>query len=83
MILIYKIPKFDLPESIEISSILIEDEKPKVFMKLPPLPPLKREDAGPAFHEKSAKNSKKNIVVRHKDKMLLKYGKPKKRGKKK
>jgi ATP-dependent RNA helicase RhlE len=79
----FKIPKFDLPESIEISSILIEDEKPKVFMKLPPLPPLKREDAGPAFHEKSAKNSKKNIVVRHKDKMLLKYGKPKKRGKKK
>lgn len=79
----FKIPSFELPESIEVSTILIEDEKPKVFMKLPPLPPLKREDAGPAFHEKSAKNSKKNVVVRHKDKMLLKYGKPKKRGKKK
>ena len=39
----------------------------------------KRAEVGPAFHEKSAKNSKTNSKVRHADKMKLKYGKPKKR----
>lgn len=78
----FKIPKLEIPENVEISTILTADEKPKIFMKSPTPPPLKREDAGPAFHEKSAKNSKRNNVVRHKDKMLAKYGKPKKRPKK-
>lgn len=79
----FEIPKNELPTNIEISTVLIEDEIPKVYIKMPSLPPIKREESGPAFHEKSAKNSKKNIVIRHKDKMLAKYGKPKKRTKKK
>ena len=43
----------------------------------------KRENVGPAFHEKSAKNQKQNAKVSHKDKMMEKYGKPKTRGAKK
>ena len=43
----------------------------------------KKEEVGPAFHEKSAKNSKVNFVVRRKDRMMAKYGKPKTRGQKK
>lgn len=78
----YKIPVASLPENLEISDVLTEDEKPKVFMRNTLIQLPKREDAGPAFHEKKAKNMKKNNVIRHADKMMQKYGKPKKRGKK-
>ena len=60
-----------------------EDEKPKIFMKTDAIKPLKKEEGGAAFHEKSAKNSKVNFIVRHKDRMMKKYGKPIKRGAKK
>jgi ATP-dependent RNA helicase RhlE len=43
----------------------------------------KKEESGPAFHEKSAKNSKVNFIVRKKDRMMKKYGKPIKRAPKK
>jgi ATP-dependent RNA helicase RhlE len=39
--------------------------------------------AGPAFHEKSAKNSKSNVKTSRKDVMQKKYKKPIKRGAKK
>lgn len=72
-----------LPEHLEISAMLTEDEKPKVFMKEIEVKIPKRETAGPAFHEKSAKNKKVNIVISRKDRMMKKYGKPKTRGQKK
>ncbi len=78
----YKIPILPLPEHLQISEELTEDEKPKVFMKEIQLKLPKKEEAGPAFHEKSAKNSKVNTVVRRKDRMMMKYGKPKTRGQK-
>ena len=78
----YKIPMLPLPEHLQISDELTEDEKPKVFMKEIQLKLPKKEEAGPAFHEKSAKNSKVNFVVRRKDRMMAKYGKPKTRGQK-
>lgn len=73
----------ELPAGVEISNELIELEKPKVAMpnvivKLP-----KREDVGPAFHEKKAKNKKVNVRYNHKEAMREKYGKPKKRRNKK
>jgi ATP-dependent RNA helicase RhlE len=43
----------------------------------------KKEESGPAFHEKSAKNSKVNKRKNHKEDMQKKYGKPKTRGAKK
>jgi ATP-dependent RNA helicase RhlE len=72
-----------LPGDLVISDELTEDEKPKVFMKTIQLKVPKKEESGPAFHPKSAKNSKVNFVVRKKDRMMKKYGKPIKRGAKK
>jgi ATP-dependent RNA helicase RhlE len=79
----YKVPVVPLPEGLELSDVLIDEELPKVKMKtyLTKLPAV--DAGGGAFHEKSAKNQKVNIKVSHKDKMMAKYGKPKKRGKKK
>jgi ATP-dependent RNA helicase RhlE len=79
----YEVPVSSLPANLIISDELTEDEKPKVFMKTDAIKPKKKDDAGPAFHEKSAKNSKVNFIVRHKDRMMKKYGKPIKRGAKK
>ena len=80
----YKIPALPLPQDIEISDILTEDEMPKVRMKeLSSGKSIKKEESGGAFHEKLAKNKKVNIKISHKDKMQEKYGKPKTRGKKK
>ncbi|MCF6403001.1 DEAD/DEAH box helicase [Chitinophaga filiformis] len=76
----YQIPILPLPEDLVISDVLTDDEKPEVKMKnfLIKLPT--REDAGPAFHEKLAKNKKVNVKISHADKMKQKYGKPKTRG---
>jgi ATP-dependent RNA helicase RhlE len=80
----YKIPMRELPEHLEISTELTEDEMPKVIHREVQLKVPKREDVGPAFHPKSAKNSKTpQKRVSHKDKMMAKYGKPKSRGGKK
>lgn len=80
----YEIPVNELPEHLELSDVLTEDEMPKVFHKEVQLKIPKREDVGPAFHAKSAKNSRTPTKkVSHKDKMMAKYGKPKTRGAKK
>jgi len=78
----YEIPALALPEELEISDVLTEDEKPKVYMKTDLIKLPKREEGGGAFHEKSAKNKKVNIKIKHSDKMKAKYGKPIKRKKK-
>ena len=79
----YKIPISQLPENLEISDVLIDDELPKKNIKEIKLKPIKKEDVGASFHEKSAKNQKVNIIVRKKDRMMKKYGKPITRGAKK
>ena len=76
------IPELDLPAHLEISTELTEDEQPKVYMKEIQVKLPKKEEKGPAFHEKSAKNSKVNHIVRRKDRMMKKYGKPISRGQK-
>ncbi len=76
----YKIPLTSLPENLEISEVLTEDEIPKVFMKTYQVRLPKKEEVGPAFHEKSAKNQKVNFLVSKKDRMMKKYGRPKTRG---
>jgi ATP-dependent RNA helicase RhlE len=78
-----EIPIMPLPEDLLISEELTEDERPKENLKEIKLKLPKREDVGPAFHPKSAKNSKVNVRVSHKDKMMAKYGKKKTRGAKK
>jgi len=79
----YTIPVQSLPEGLIISEVLTEDEIPKVYMKEIQLKKPKREEVGPSFHEKSAKNKKVNFTMSRKDKMMMKYGKPKTRGQKK
>ena len=79
----YTIPVLPLPSHLEISEVLTEDEMPKKYVKEIQIKVRKREDAGPSFHEKSAKNSKVNKKVSRKDVMKKKYGKPKTRGAKK
>lgn len=73
----------DFPDEVELSELVLDFEKPQVAMKntLVKLPP--KEQAGPAFHEKKAKNKKVNVRYNHKKAMQEKYGKPKKRGSKK
>ncbi len=80
----YAVPFTDLPEDLFISDELTEDEKPKKpVVKEVQLKEKKKEDVGPAFHTKSAKNSKVNKKVSRKDQMMKKYGKPITRGQKK
>ncbi|MDD2798010.1 MAG: DEAD/DEAH box helicase [Bacteroidales bacterium] len=75
-----KIPRKNLPEELEISKLLTDDESPKVEMKniLVKLPP--RDEAGPSFHEKLEKNKKVNNKIRRCEQMKMKYKKPKTRG---
>lgn len=79
----YQIPVTVIPENLIISTELTDDETPKVYIKIPDFKIKKKEEAGPAFHEKSAKNQKRNVKVSRKDAMMKKYGKPIKRGTKK
>ncbi len=79
----YKVPVTELPAHLEISDVLTDDEKPKVRMRETLIALPKPEESGGAFHQKLAKNMKVNVKVSHKEKMRLKYGKPKSRGQKK
>ncbi len=78
-----EIPMSELPEALEISTVLTEDEIPKVRMKIIQIKLPKKEERGASFHEKSAKNSKVNVRKNRKEDMQKKYGKPKTRAAKK
>ena len=74
------IPELQIPEEVEISTELIEEERTVIKERNNP---TKRKDIdapGPAFHEKSAKNSKENLGGSYKFKIAAKYKKPKTRG---
>ncbi len=76
-----QIPLIDFPESVEVSTELIEEERPKIIEHHNPTKRKFDEDApGPAFHEKSEKNSKENLGGSYKFKIAAKYKKPKTRG---
>jgi len=76
-----EIEVLDLPEVIEISSQLIDEEKTKEA----PEKVVKRtiaEPSGPAFHEKKEKNSRVNLGGSYRREIAKKYKKPKTRGQK-
>lgn len=76
-----EIPLLELPVEVEISTELIEEERPQIREHNNPFKRKKDEDApGAAFHEKSAKNSKENLGGSYKFKIAAKYKKPKTRG---
>jgi ATP-dependent RNA helicase RhlE len=73
----------EFPDEVELSELILEFEKPQVAMKNTLVKTPGKDEAGPAFHEKKAKNKKVNVRYNHKKAMQEKYGKPKKRGSKK
>jgi ATP-dependent RNA helicase RhlE len=76
-----EIEVLDLPEEIEISSQLIDEEMPKEA----PEKVVKRniaEPSGPAFHEKKEKNKRVNLGGSYRREIAKKYKKPKTRGQK-
>ena len=79
----YAIPVLPLPLGLAISDVLTEDEKPKVYMKTIDVKVPKREEVGPAFHEKLDKNKKVNVRRDHAAEKMRKYGRPIKRSGKK
>jgi len=76
----YKIPMVQLPHNLEISSVLTEDEKPVIQMKI--IDHEAPKDKGEAYHDKKGKNKKVNQHKTRAQKMMEKYGKPKSRGSK-
>jgi ATP-dependent RNA helicase RhlE len=74
-----EVPEAPMPEGVEVTDIMIADERPVVSMpNMEKKNPVKTESGG-AFHEKKLKNLKVNMKLSRGDKMKLKYGKPKKR----
>lgn len=68
----------ELPDVVEVSTDLIEEERPQIKERNNP---AKRDDAiGAAFHKKKEKNQKENLGGSYKFKIAAKYKKPKTRG---
>lgn len=70
----YQIPMLDLPEDLMLSTKILPEEIERVSMKTIQVKATKREDVGPAFHEKSEKNKKVNVRRNHAEEMKKKYG---------
>jgi len=75
-----EIPLKEIPETVSISTELIEDEREVIKERNNPLRRKKDEEVGPAFHEKKDKNKKENLGGSYKFKIAKKYKKPKTRG---
>lgn len=73
-----EVPKYGLPEEVEISTELIPEEKPRAIEINNPHSAV--EQAGPAFHEKKEKNKKVNLGGSYRREIAKKYKKPKTRG---
>ena len=72
----------DLPNNIEISSKLIDEEMPKVAPEITGKNTTITEPSRPAFHEKKEKNKKINLGGSYRREIAKKYKKPKTRGQK-
>jgi len=75
-----KIETLSIPEHVAISTELIEEERPQIRERNNPIKRRDEDAPGPAFHEKSEKNSKENLGGSYKFKIAAKYKKPKTRG---
>ncbi len=69
-----------IPEAVEISSELIEEERTQIKERYNPIKRRDEDAPGPAFHEKSEKNQKENLGGSYKFKMAAKYKKRQTRG---
>ena len=76
----YEIPLLEIPEELEISKLLTEDERPKEDHEQSKNRTALEYVPGAAFHEKSEKNSKTNQGGSYRREIAKKYKKPKTRG---
>jgi len=76
----YKIPLLEIPEDVEISKLLTEDERPREDIEQSKNRTGLEYVPGPAFHEKSEKNEKVNLGGSYRREIAKKYKKPKTRG---
>ena len=76
----YVIPKLDIPEQVEISNQLTEEERPKEDKSQSRNRSSQEYVPGPAFHEKKDKNKKVNLGGSYRSEIAKKYKKPKTRG---
>ena len=74
------IPVLEIPEDVEISTELLEEERVKIKERNNPTKRRDEDAPGPAFHEKSEKNSKENLGGSYRREIAKKYKKPKTRG---
>ncbi|MEH6536175.1 MAG: DEAD/DEAH box helicase [Psychroserpens sp.] len=70
----------EFPSEVEISNLLIEEERPQIRERYNPLKQRDEDAPGPAFHEKKDKNKKENLGGSYKFKIAAKYKKPKTKG---
>ena len=75
-----EIPVLEIPETVEISTELIEEERTIIREHYNPIKHKDEDAPGPAFHDKSAKNSKENLGGSYKFKIAAKYKKRQTRG---
>ncbi|EDP69797.1 possible ATP-dependent RNA helicase [Flavobacteriales bacterium ALC-1] len=75
-----QIETFVIPESVEISTELIEEERPQIREHYNPTKRRDEDAPGPAFHEKKEKNQKENLGGSYRREIAKKYKKPKTRG---
>ncbi|TDQ28381.1 DEAD/DEAH box helicase [Tenacibaculum caenipelagi] len=76
----YTIPKLEIPEQVEISKELTEEERPKEEQESNKNRTSQEYIPGPAFHEKKEKNKKTNQGGSYRREIAKKYKKPKTRG---
>ena len=75
-----KIDVLDVPEYVEVSKELIEEERNVIKERYNPTKRREEDSPGPAFHEKSEKNQKVNLGGSYRREIAKKYKKPKTRG---
>ncbi|MBT8245744.1 MAG: DEAD/DEAH box helicase [Winogradskyella sp.] len=75
-----QIETIEIPESVEISKELIEEERDVIKERYNPTKRRDEDAPGPAFHEKSEKNKKVNLGGSYRIEIAKKYKKPKTRG---
>ncbi len=76
----YKIPQLEIPEDVEISDVLIPDERPKLVENVNHNRNKQFVASGAATHEKKDKNKKVNLGGSYHREIAKKYKKPKTRG---
>jgi len=76
----YEIPLQEIPEIVEISKQLTEEERPREDKSQSANRTSQEYVPGPAFHEKKEKNKKVNLGGSYRREIAKKYKKPKTRG---